>query len=127
LNIKLFNEIKSLNYMSINEIDPVENLNDKLLEYDLQTLSNELRFYNSIRSLSEDLEARLINALSNIQSKNKNIDIKKQLDEIIEINNSVKIEWFKMKNKNEYLDKLFNQMETLTKLNKFKFEECVSV
>jgi len=86
---------------NINEVDPVENLDDKLLEYDLQTLSNELRFYNLIRSLSEDLEARLINALTNIQSKNKNIDIKRQLDEIIEINNSIKQEWFKMKSKND--------------------------
>jgi hypothetical protein len=52
------------------EVDSMDNFNEQILEYDYESLLNELRFYQSIRSLGEDLEVRLYNFLNSIQSKN---------------------------------------------------------
>jgi len=52
------------------EVDSMDNFNEQILEYDYESLINELRFYQSIRSLGEDLEVRLYNFLNSIQSKN---------------------------------------------------------
>jgi len=52
------------------EVDSMDNFNEQILEYDYESLLNELRFYQSIRSLGEDLEVRLYNFLNSIQSNN---------------------------------------------------------
>lgn len=64
----------------------MENFNEQILEQDYESLLNELRFYQSIRSLGEDLEVRLYNFLNSIQSKNnRQFDITYNLREIIDI------------------------------------------
>lgn len=64
----------------------MENFNEQILEYDYESLLNELRFYQSIRSLGEDLEVRLYNFLNSIQNKNnRQFDITYNLREIIDI------------------------------------------
>lgn len=107
--------------------DPYENFNEQLLDCDYESLLSEMRFYQTIRSLSEDLEARLINYLSNLQSKNKKFDTSVALKEIIEIMLNIKSEWTKSMNKSEYLEKLFQQTSVLKSISSGHKNDCVSL
>lgn len=100
LKHRLFSDVKNFDWDGA-EKDPYEQFNEEILEQDLESLMNEMRFYNTIRSLAEDLEARLINYLSSLQSKNKRFDAPTALREIIDISLSIKAEWAKSHCKNE--------------------------
>jgi len=91
---------------------------------------NEMRFNQTIRSLSEDLEARLINYLSNLQEKSKNhknFDALNSLKEIVDISVNIKNEWSKSKCTSDYLEKLFAQTSILKNLCSGKMNDCVSL
>jgi hypothetical protein len=108
LTNKIFIEIKDYNYES-EEKATYSNLNDQIFDLDFDILYNELNFVSNTRSLSEDLEARLINILTSLQSKKyKHDNLLEQLKEIVVITKAIKTKYKKNKtNKNEFLDKVF--------------------
>jgi len=91
---------------------------------------NEMRFNQTIRALSEDLEARLINYLSNLQEKSKNLknfDAVNSLKEIVDISMNIKSEWTNSKCTSDFLEKLFAQTSILKNLCSGKMNDCVSL
>lgn len=106
----------------------------ELTEADFHSLEQNLRFVTTVKSIAEDFEARLVNALSLVQKKtpDKEGQLKESLREISPLAVALQQEWKASREDNEHVAKVVQQALLIDKIVTQKSEKeimsnCVSL